>query len=676
MSEGTQVVQDPVSFRLEDGELTIRDEAGGGEVGIEVGGDTPLAPASDSWFDVPTDGAVSLEVTALRSESAMGATVRDLDGEFHGTVTSQSFSLEADGTFLDISASLKTLVYVERGRVTGYLEDGTGGEMDALVFEFDEPTRVVIGARSYHEEPAATMTVPDESEALMAAASYLGSSMKEWSAERSWPTLRGHPPAIELGDELHVPDRLSKPETGVTVAVPAETAAVLRVTPLAQYLGAEIVPGERAELRFDGHAEPLGSGADLENSVDELLARCTLLDSLVRIGGYFSNPRVEYDELGPELPFYPPELYDEPLTKQLREYLEVPFDTLAPLVPRWPATATLRPTMADAEAVPSLLNSLTRIHVTAGGRPRRTGRPSPIDSPVQLSTASTVSWGVASLPEAGRQRMAAWERRPGADASVLFVGSLSSGGEQFDRVDWDRFDIGEGVPTAEYRAEVTRAELRTALQSEYLAIHYGNRVTENGFVCADGVLGFDELPAGNAGVVSFRWPHAETGPLTGLFDATVVASLSERSPTLATVERFATALVLGHSVALSAQLAGFAQRMRFLGDASLALTTQPCGHPPEILSVEGGNTDGYRVSVCVPIPLEDTFGRAIGLFPKECPDALRLADSSTAFASPVSAERLVDLADNGGVIRLVGAKPAAVDESEVLGGLEMAFDRR
>jgi len=670
MADETRIVQEPVSFRLDDGTLTIRDEAGGSRITFEVAGDTSLTPASDSWFDVPIDGAVGLEATALRSEDVVTGAVRDLDGEYHGAVTTRPFSLAADRTFLDISASLKILVYVERGTVTGYLEEAGNDDVTGIVFEFDEPTRVVVGARSFHEEPAATMTVPDEPEALMAAASYLGCSIKEWSAERSWPTLRGHPPAIECGDELRIPGQLAKPETGVTVAAPADTAAVLRVTPLAHYLGAEVVPGDRAELRFDGHAEPLGSGADLEASVDRLLVRCTLLDSLVRIGGYYSQPRVEYDELAPELPFYPPELYDEPLPQQLREYLEVPFETLEPLAPYWSATGTLRPTTADAPAVPYLLDSLARVHVTRDGQPREPSPTASLDSPIRLSTASSVPPGVASLTAAGRRRTAEWERAPGAAASVLFVGGESSATGRFERLDWDRFAIGDGTPSAAHRPSVTRSELRTIFGSDRLFVHYGDRVTPEGFVCSDGVLGFDELPDGDVGALSFQWDRAELTPLTPVFDAATVACLTERQLSTDVAVQFGTALVLGYSVARGAQLVGFSEGARFLGDASRSLAVRPDGQPPSVFTAEAVD-GGYRVTGRLPVPPDEAIGQVITFFPRECSDAFQLANTTIEFPDPVSADRLAELAENGGIIRSVDG----ADGSGALRGLDPAFDR-
>ncbi|MFC6736768.1 hypothetical protein ACFQEQ_11040, partial [Halolamina salina] len=379
------MTESPVSFSFSDGELTVRDEAGGGEIRITVDRDASPTPATGAWFDVPVDDAVSLRTSSIELHGGASAQIRRPDGEHYGAVDDGEFTILGEA-YVDIDAALKLLVYVD-GEITGRLV-GDGQNPESLLVTVDEQSQIVVGARSHHETPIATISVTDDPEDLMTAASYLGSAIKEWSAERSWPTLRGHPPEIERGDELHVPDGLSRPDTEVTVAVPRDTADVLRVTPLAHYFGADVVPGEHAELRLGSqHVEPLGTGAELERSVDDLLGHAIVLDSLVRIGGYYSMPRYEYDELGPELPFYPPELYDEPIHRQLLEYLEVPFDTVRPYVPDWPTVGTLRPTATDAEAVPYLLNTLARVHVTDDGLPRTAAD---AEKPVDLSTSPDV----------------------------------------------------------------------------------------------------------------------------------------------------------------------------------------------------------------------------------------------------------------------------------------------
>lgn len=638
---------DVVSFSLSAGELTVRDEAGGGKLAIEIDGTSSLTPATDAWFDVPVDSAVSLETASMEFRRASSAQVRDVDGEYYGTVTDQEFSI-AGGTYLDISAAMKLLVYVEGPTMTGRLV-GESHNPQSLRVAFDEPTDVIIGARSYHEEPAATMTVTDDPEDLMAAASYLGSSIKEWSAERSWPTLRGHPPTIELGEERRLPDRLSKPDTDMTVGVPRETAAVLRVMPLAHYFGADVVPADRAELRLGSqHVEPLGSGVELERSVDDLLAHALVLDSLVRIGGYYSMARYEYDELAPELPFYPPELYDEPIHRQLLEYLEVPFETVAPYVPEWPSVGTLRPTAGDVEAVPYLLNTLSRIHVTQDGVPRR--RPSTLERPVHLSTNRTVPRHVAALPGRARERASSHERQPSGDTSVLFVGDEFSERRAFEGVEWDRFELG-GTPSATSRASVTREELRSLLVEPYTHVHYGNDVTSEGFVCSDGILPFEALPDGDLGSIAFEWPRPSTAALDGVLDTASVACLLAEPVSARSAQQFAVYLLVGHSVATSARHARI-EDARFLGDATLSVARRQAGHPPLVYQIDRVGSDEYRVLVELDTDEHDLLGRIAGARFEQSSDQYQLAGTRERTPQTLAMAELGDLLTGDSIVRL------------------------
>ncbi|MFW5917456.1 MAG: hypothetical protein ACOCRD_03495 [Halorubrum sp.] len=630
------MTEDAVSFSLSAGELTIRDEAGGSEVGLAVEGTSSITPATDAWFDVPVDDAVSLSPSSMSFQGAPAAQIRRVDGEDYGSLASGTFSTDGE-TYVDLTTGMKLLVYVDGAMTVRYV--GDEANPDALLLTFDDPSRVVVGARSFHEEPIATITVSEDPADLMAAASYLGSSIKEWSAERSWPTLRGHPPAIEVGGEFDVPDPLSAPETEVTVAVPPNTADVLRVTPLAYYFGADVVAGDEAELRLGTrHVEPLGTGAELERSVEELVAQAVVLDSLVRIGGYYSLPRHAYQELAPELPFYPPELYDEPIHRQLLEYLEVSFETVRPHVPTWPAVGTLRPSAADAEAVPYLLSTFARVHVTPDGLPRQS--PPAAGKPVSLSTSPTVPHNTGSLPPAARERAAEHEGAQSSDASVLFVGSERPPSDGFATVDWDRFEL-EDEPTATYRPSVTRAELRSLLAGEYVHVDYGERVTDEGFVCSDGVLAFEDCPDGTLGSISLPWGKPATAPLTPLLDTASVACLPDEPLSIATAQELAVYLVLGRSVASSARLAGI-DAVRYLGDQLLPVAHRPVGYCPTITHVARAD-DGYHVSVQLDTNERDLIGRVSASRFEKMPDEYRLSGTRLAITETVSADELADM---------------------------------
>ena len=633
-----------VSFSLSAGELTVRDEAGGGEVTLSVDDDASITPATDAWFDVPVDDAVSLETESVEFRDAVTAQFRSVDGEHYGAPTDGEFSVGGE-TYLDFTTAMKLLVYVE-GPMTGRLV-GDETDPESLLVTFDEPTRIVVGGRSFHEEPIGTMTVTDDPEDLMTAASYLGSSIKEWSAERSWPTLRGHPPAIEVGDELRIPDHLSRPDTGVTVAVPPNTADVLRVTPLAHYFGADVVPGDRAELRLgDSYTEPLGSGSRIEQSVDDLLAHAIVLDSLVRIGGYYSFPRHEYEALAPELPFYPPELYDEPIHRQLLEYLEVPFETVRPFTPDWQAVGTLRPTPADAETVPYLLDTLSRVHVTEDGVPRRSP---PKGKPVVLSTNAAVTRNTAAFPPAARERAADHETQPSGDASVLFVGFDRPEADRFADTDWDRFNVN-GRPTADYRQSVTRAELRSLLAQPYTHVHYGNRVTPEGFVCADGVLAFDAFPEGTVGSISFPWGQPSTAELTPLLETASIACLTDDPIPIGTAQELAVYLVLGRSVASSASLAGI-DGVRYLGDALLPVASRPAGYGPTVFTVERTGEDEFRASTTVDTNEHDLIGRVSQTRVERTSEQYHLSGNRIRLPGSFTAEELAELTTIDAIFR-------------------------
>jgi hypothetical protein len=657
---GQQRVETPeVSFSLAGEELTLRDEAGGGEVLVELDCEVSLTRATTSWFTVPMDAGVSFTTESLRVPNNSAVWFRDTDGDTDALLTDQEITAPG-GTFIDISASMKVVVYVEEGPIRGWID--TANNTETACVEFDQPTRIALGVRSMHEAPTATMRIPDDAESLMRAVSHLGSSIKEWSAERSWPTLRGHPPAIETGDELDIPDRLSAPDTGVTVAVPENTADVLRIAPLAHYFGAEVVPGEVAELRICGHAEPLGTGAELERAVDELLARGLVLDSLVRIGGYYAPPLYEYEELAPELPFYPPELYDRSVDRQLLEYLEVPFDVIEPHAPRWSVDGTLRPTVQSAEALPHLLNVLGCIRVTEDAQPRPDTR---FDPTARLSTATKVPAGTAALTPAARTAARTSQREPQNQASVLVVGAAQSAADRFRQTNWEHHVL-ETPPTWEARAELTRQELLAALRADHLYIHYGGPVTDEGFVCTDGTLRFEALPPAGVGAISFDWPRAETSPVEPVLESTTVACLSEGAMSADTISAFAKYLVLGFCPARAAGFAGIRDAMRFVGDASRALSDRANGSPPVVFDIEPTADGQYVVSFASRPTRVDILGSTGHPNLEKYDAGTALSGNSTPLPGKFSTADVASLAENDYLLRVHGPVPEAVPTESVI----------
>lgn len=349
-----------VAFRASEEGVCVRDRLADTELLFRTDVRPTLRSGLTDVFPFPVDRAVTFEARELDLGTVAYAAVREEHG---GLIAHLQESTEFPlGTYcIEISDVVKAYLRVTDARI-----DATGvADADSVRLTFDGSTRVVLGARSMHPRPEATITVPDDPESYMRAVSLLGSSIKEFTAEQSWPTLRGHPPRIVGGDALEIPDGLSVPDTGVRITVPPTHAAVHRIAPLAFYLGATVEADPEPAIRLDtGYVEPLpGDGAALEERVAELLGTCLLLDSLARIEGYNPSDRYEYHRLGPKLPFYPPNIADDRPADRLMEYLEVAPSTLEPYHPLRSERAVLRPGPADVPLISHLVHLLSPVTV-------------------------------------------------------------------------------------------------------------------------------------------------------------------------------------------------------------------------------------------------------------------------------------------------------------------------
>ena len=387
-----------VGFAVDGRTLCIRDALEGEELPLRFDREPEPQPAFPELFHVPIDQAVSFEAESVSIPHCSSVVLRDVDGEFIAWLE-ESTEFPRATYFLDVSGVTKALV-----RMPDVAISATGAaDSDPVELTFDRLTTVTVGARSLHTRPEATITVPDDPAALAEAVSVLGSSIKEFTPERSWPTLRGYPPRIRVGDELDVPSPLVTPETGVEIVVRPTYADVYRLSTLAYYLGARVVVGDAPAIRLDtGYVESLPTeGVALEERVEELLRTWFFLDTLARTEGYIKSDRYEYEQVGSELPFYPPNLADRPMSERLMEYFAVAPGLVGPYAPEWPTQAVLRPVPEAAELLPHLAHVLAPVRVRGSADPTD-------QSPIALATSpwldreagASASDGVPSPDEA------------------------------------------------------------------------------------------------------------------------------------------------------------------------------------------------------------------------------------------------------------------------------------
>jgi hypothetical protein len=310
---------------------------------------TPVDPvtAPTDAFRFPVDAAVEVEASTLRLEQREDVHVHDGDGEVVADLQADSgVEIDDPGSYeLGIHSSIKLYC-----RVEGTLSIDQG--FDSFEISFPESTRVTIGARTLQDRPAGTIvTTPDE-RGVADAISLFSSALKTTSPERSFPTLRGHPPLVDFGDEFSVPDGIEATTSDVTIEVPASYRSLSTVASLSYYLAADVEFGDEARLvTDDGFVLDLGSGQAFEETVARTLKQQFLLDCVVRTEGLFPMELHARKALADDIPFDLRETYESSIGERLRQYSRVPYEVVESELPRWPLTAHLP---ENTEAVPYL----------------------------------------------------------------------------------------------------------------------------------------------------------------------------------------------------------------------------------------------------------------------------------------------------------------------------------
>lgn len=510
LDDGSRVSVEP----LPGGGLRIDDRIDRRTFTVRTDRDVDPAPVSGDRFKYPLD--VAVEFTAGHLElSPIGACFlhgrgRSTEIEFRGHESCSG------GTFVvEVSGPIK--VYAE---VTGPCT--VEHEGDELIADIERPGTVVVGARSFHERPATTVTTTEEPIDVMAAVSTFGSELKTRTCKRSYPTLRGHPPALEVGAERSIPAGLDPPEGNVDLEVPPDLEHVLAVAPLAYYLGAAVEPSDSPALVVDGDRYPLDGADDFGATVERTLKRTLFMDCLVRTATPRDVMLHEREQLDGELLVDIDALEGQPAHERLAEYMRVPYETIRPYLPDWRAAAHVQATPAGIEALPFLANDLAIVRVpdaaAVDGRPRKPSdtngsdgevgkpsgesaggmadaagtceviRPPSMDSVRQTWVGPGVPVGATKvLPTAFRNRLAR-DRRDDGTVEVAVVCNDEGMYSEGDAAS-EAYGSNQQVPfNVAFHYAADTAELAGVFESDLDYVHYVGHVRDGGFVCADGTL--------------------------------------------------------------------------------------------------------------------------------------------------------------------------------------------
>ena len=476
-------------------------------------------------FRFPVGSGLGIEAEAVSVHSGIAVIVRDGDGEMLTEVDHLESESFGDGQYiLELCAQIKT--YLE---VSGPVE--IHRDMLETRCAFDSPTEVEVGFRSRHTQPAATVTTTTDPVDMMEAISTFGSTLKTTSPERSFPLNRGHPPQLELGETLEIPDGVEPPDTGLRIVVPPTYETIYPVASLAYYLGARVVPGQTPRLQTDDGFEytfdyPEGFETDIERTLKQVF----LLDCVARTEGKHEIEMHERKVLDQRLDLDWLALYDQPLTQRLESYLSVPYGLLEDQIPEWRLTVHVEPTGETAKQLPFVVDDLAVVRTANGPTPAvqsaettdaltrspqvqvaddvltrsasstgdmrsTTGtvdemsfvEPEQTDSLEQAWIGDDVPIGASKLIVEAFQNRMDREVTEG-DISITIVVNDQRMSEEGDLVD-QAYGNRENLPfDVTVRQGLTTAELRETLREDRNFLHYIGHIDDDGFECTDGRL--------------------------------------------------------------------------------------------------------------------------------------------------------------------------------------------
>jgi hypothetical protein len=479
----------------------------------------PVAPepASDDAFYFPVDSVARVHAPEIEIPRLTEVYVRRQDGTLVGeTGKEPCSSFERDRYNLDVATAQIKLYLAMDSAVTIRRED------TSVVVSVDDPP-VEIGARSLHDSPAGTVTTTDGITDMMRAVSTFGSALKTLSPDRSLPMHRGHPPLVEVGDEFSVPDGIERPDTNVTLEVPAEYDKLYPASTLAYYLGAEVVPNGNPRLVADGYVHDIDGGDGYEESMARTLKHVFYLDCVTRTEGYMGGDLYEREIIEDECYLDFGRLFDAPIDERVATYLrDVSWEMLEPHMPTWKHTTDVLPTESNVEVLSHTAYDLAIVRCPAhydtttvraepeeltefyrepfeanGGSAVEVIQPEPADSIEHSWVGEGFPAGATKLTvDALRRELDAGDLDPGEISVDVVVNDPRMTDESAVRELFGDRDFVEFEVDTHY--DLTAEDLRELLEDHTDFLHYVGHVDERGFDCVDEFLDAHTLAAVNA----------------------------------------------------------------------------------------------------------------------------------------------------------------------------------
>lgn len=397
---------------------------------------------------------------------------------------------------------------------------------DEVQFVFDDPSRVHFGFRSYVRAPASTVTVPRTTAGVAKAVSIMAASHRTISPDRTFWTMRRHPPQIEFGDEYDIPAEVESnvPETGIELRLPDSLGAIFMGAPLAYYLGATVTLDDSTDGRLLAPSADVDHrlGPELVESIPATLARVFWLDCVARNGGPHAEPELVEHDLLTEIGIEHEVAYNASPAERLGMYLDAPYNLVADEFPDWPLAMHVDPCMEHVSTLPFLLNHLSFIYPPETAELEGSelmerslddfyrGPPGPIASvemmKPKLRRGRIHGWLAdgtpidvfKTLPEAYQNHLDYLEAGASEEMSVVVVlndRDMTGEHERVAEIYQERAADSRMNVQLEY--ELTCQELAELFEEPHEFLHYIGHCEVDGLRCADGHLSMTDLEETN-----------------------------------------------------------------------------------------------------------------------------------------------------------------------------------
>lgn len=619
-----------IRFERADRGLRIVDTIEEVEYVVEAG---PVSPeqASTDLFPAPVDDAVRIQTDRLYLPTVVDYHLRGPDGDSldHATTTAQV--VEGMTSFEATTTPMKLYLRFDGPATVEKEENGTR-------IRFREKSSVTVAPRSLHQQPEGTVTVPNNPEGVARGLSLFSSALKTTSPERSFPTLRGHPPLLEFGHKFDA-DGLNRPETGIRIELPADYGSVFTVAPLAYYLGAEIVTGvDSPRIVAGDKAFPLGG--DIRQATANNLRHCFLLDCVTRTEGLYPVSLHEKQTLADRADIEPERWYNLPIAERTASYLSVPKAATDDLLD-WHLTADIEPRAENADILPYIVDDLALVRsptplADKGSPPPEpddlddffrtsghadcqspaSGKADPIDesviSPIETETYGHIWIGQKFPMGSSKPTIDAYKRRldrQSADDSTTTVTLVCNDEQMLEEIDEELYGYFD-VLTFEVRSHhnLTKAELREVLKRETSFLHYVGHVNDAGVQCADGYLDLRTLSGTGVdafllnGCTSYEQGQAlvEAGAYGGVVTLTSVSNTKATKTGRHLAHLLDTGFDFHGAIDVIRRMRISRQNYVVVGDGSVTISQSTSG-TQYLLDIETANDGTLRVD-CIGYP--------------------------------------------------------------------------